>query len=393
MTLTAHFLNVGHGDCTILEHDSGRITLIDINNSKSLPDSDVEALAMAHSITASVFRSGGAPPDGFESWEDYYKSFLVDPVDYFTDTFGADAKVFRYIQSHPDMDHMSGLHRFFTQEKIGLINMWDVENSKTLDPDSFGGRFNEADWNTYQQMRSGKTDDGSDLKVLHPLAGDSRQYWEDDSITVLAPTADLIEYADSSENWNNLSFVLRVSHAGRSIILPGDAEKPVWDKIVADNPDELPCDILKASHHGRESGYSESATELMAPDYVICSIGKKPSTDASDEYASHGASVKSTRYHGTISVTIDDDGAVDITNRNGKTIGTLPALAEAAARWASRSSSSPSATSPPAATPPSSVSALPTAPASSRRSSSWTAATRRTATRSSTRSSRSMRGR
>ena len=27
-----HFLNVGHGDCTIIEHDSGRITMIDINN-------------------------------------------------------------------------------------------------------------------------------------------------------------------------------------------------------------------------------------------------------------------------------------------------------------------------------------------------------------------------
>jgi beta-lactamase superfamily II metal-dependent hydrolase len=331
MSLTAHFLNVGHGDCTMLEHDSGRITVIDINNSKSLPDTDVEALAMAHDITTAVFRSGGAPPNGFDSWEDYYQSFLVDPYEYFTAAFGADATVFRYIQTHPDMDHMSGIHRFFTQENVGLINMWDVHNSKTLDPDGFPARFDPADWETYQAMRAGKKGDGSDLKVLNPLAGESRDFWNEDSISVLAPTADLIEYADSSENWNNLSFVLSVSHAGRSIILPGDAEKPVWDKIVADNPEGLPCDILKASHHGRESGYSETATDLMEPDYVICSVGKKPSTDASDEYASHGAEVKSTRYHGTITVTIDDEGAVSITDRNGKTIGTLPALTEAAA--------------------------------------------------------------
>lgn len=30
--LRIHFLNVGHGDCTIIEHPSGRLSVIDINN-------------------------------------------------------------------------------------------------------------------------------------------------------------------------------------------------------------------------------------------------------------------------------------------------------------------------------------------------------------------------
>jgi competence protein ComEC len=33
--LRIHFLNVGHGDCTIISHPSGRLTMIDINNSKT----------------------------------------------------------------------------------------------------------------------------------------------------------------------------------------------------------------------------------------------------------------------------------------------------------------------------------------------------------------------
>ena len=38
-----HFLNVGHGDCTIIEHHSERVTMIDINNSQTLDDdSDIE---------------------------------------------------------------------------------------------------------------------------------------------------------------------------------------------------------------------------------------------------------------------------------------------------------------------------------------------------------------
>lgn len=330
MPLTTHFLNVGHGDCTLIEHPSGRITMIDINNSKSLPEPDIEALAEDLGLTASAFRAGGSPPAGFKSWEEYYRSFLVDPTDWFIEKFGADEDVWRYIQTHPDMDHMGGLFRCFYQEKIRVWNMWDVVHTKELDSDSFtNSPYSEADWTMYQLMRLGHTVDGREHKVINPLRGDQRQYWEDDNIQILGPTQDLVDYANETENWNNLSYVLRVEHAGRSIILPGDAEKPAWDKIESfDDPDDLPCDILKASHHGRESGYSESATDAMSPDYVICSVGKKPSTDASDEYASHGAKVLSTRYHGTITVTIEDNGSVQITDRNGTSIGSLPALTQ-----------------------------------------------------------------
>src|SRR5690242_5239883 len=41
MPLRNHFLNVGHGDCTIIEHPSGRLTMIDVNNSQ---DYDSESL-------------------------------------------------------------------------------------------------------------------------------------------------------------------------------------------------------------------------------------------------------------------------------------------------------------------------------------------------------------
>ncbi|HZS16312.1 MAG TPA: hypothetical protein VFA51_00095 [Candidatus Udaeobacter sp.] len=40
-----HFLNVGHGDCTIIEHASGHITMVDINNSDSLDEDTRRELA------------------------------------------------------------------------------------------------------------------------------------------------------------------------------------------------------------------------------------------------------------------------------------------------------------------------------------------------------------
>jgi len=44
--LRVHFLNVGHGDCTIIKHPSGRLTMIDVNNSQDFdPETFAEELA------------------------------------------------------------------------------------------------------------------------------------------------------------------------------------------------------------------------------------------------------------------------------------------------------------------------------------------------------------
>lgn len=58
MAIEIHFLNVGHGDCTLIEHESERLTMIDINNSKSLPDLDEEALAEAKGLSVYQFKYG-----------------------------------------------------------------------------------------------------------------------------------------------------------------------------------------------------------------------------------------------------------------------------------------------------------------------------------------------
>jgi competence protein ComEC len=77
---------------------------------------------------------------------------------------------------------------------------------------------------------------------------------------------------------------------------------------------------------GAKIGHNEDAVKAMSPDVVICSVGEKPSTDASDQYASHGADLLSTRFHGTITVTIKDNGKVVVANRKGEQIAKLRGL-------------------------------------------------------------------
>jgi beta-lactamase superfamily II metal-dependent hydrolase len=323
-----HFLNVGHGDCTIIEHPSGRLTMIDINNSHSLPEDDEVLLAAHLDLSLSDFRMGTIAK---KSWEQYYKGLLVDPRDYWRDHF-AGRRLFRYIQTHPDMDHMGGLASLFWGEKVALGNFWDHDHGKTMQKSDFDHSPHDwNDWLAYTCLRHGKHADRAPHTVIKRLRDETGDYWTEDGLTILSPTSDLIDYCDQIDKYNNSSYVLRLDYGGRRIILPGDAERPAWGSIAAAyDTGELACDLLKAAHHGRESGYSESAVNTMSPDFVICSIGKKPDTDASDQYRSHDATVLSTRHRGTIVVQIWADGEIWIENIAGDPLHTVASLNTAA---------------------------------------------------------------
>jgi beta-lactamase superfamily II metal-dependent hydrolase len=301
--------------------------MIDINNSKSLPEQDVEALAAQKGLSLANFRS--KPKGLFEacSWEEYYRSLLVDPYDYYREHFSG-RSIFRYIQTHPDMDHMGGLHRFFWQEEVLLENFWDVSHNKEQDEASFEHSPHAyEDWLVYKLLRTGHGPNDSKHKVITNLRGSSGQFWDEDSIAVLSPTGALIDECDADGDYNDCSYVLKIIHAGRVVILPGDAEGPAWTSMLeAFKASELSCDVLKASHHGRDSGYQEEAVSAMSPEIVICSVGKKPETDASQKYANHGAQVLSTRYNGTITVSIKDSGKVVVQDRNREKIAKLDRL-------------------------------------------------------------------
>jgi competence protein ComEC len=325
--LRAHFLNVGHGDCTMIELPSERIMMVDINNSKSLPEDDVIALARSRGVSVLEFKTAGASgvPGGNRSWEEYYRSLLVDPHEYWQEKFSGKS-LFRYIQTHPDMDHMGGLFRFFYQNgAVPLSNFWDTDHDKDfVESDFDNSPYSWADWVTYKILRSGTGRDDSKHAVLKNFANSTGLYWTEDGIEIFSPTSELVDACKDRGTYNNLSYVLKISHGGRSIILPGDAETDAWSSIRETfSAADLQCDILKAAHHGRESGYNADAVADMSPSIVICSVGKKPATDASDEYASHGARVLSTRYNGTITVTIWDDGDLWVDNSFGQRLVTM----------------------------------------------------------------------
>jgi beta-lactamase superfamily II metal-dependent hydrolase len=226
------------------------------------------------------------------------------------------------------MDHMSGLHRFFWQEAVSLENFWDVShNKKQSEADFEHSPYAYEDWLVYRLLRDGGGPNDSKHKVITNVRGDRGQFWTDDGIEVLSPTNELIRSCNADGSYNDCSYVLKITYAGRVVILPGDAEGPSWTSMLkAFNAGDLKCDVLKASHHGRYSGYDKEAVQAMSPDIVVCSVGKKPETDASQKYASQGAQVLSTRYNGTITVSIKENGKVVVRDHSQEKIGKIDRL-------------------------------------------------------------------
>lgn len=315
MPLTIHFLNVGHGDCTVIEHPSGRITVVDMNNGDSIDQKSLLEIAqefglyapfsypLAFSASALLLRLRA---QGYEEREE-------NPIEFLLSRYPG-RPIFRYVQSHPDLDHMRGLANLVTTG-ILIINMWDTSHMKKPDLRPADG----MDWLHYNQLRAGRF-----CKVMRLHRGDLGPYWAQDGyggpgdgIEILAPTPQLCASASSGQCWNRLSYVLRLRHANRSVILGGDADEDVWQDIVRIYGLGLKCDVLKASHHGRDSGYHRLAVALMRPTVTICSVGRKPECDASNKYRPFSAQVVSTRWEGTITLRIDDLGNMQwMTNRH-----------------------------------------------------------------------------
>ena len=145
--LKIHFLNVGHGDSAIIELPE-RTMMIDINNGQALDESTKNELMESFSISPIdlIFKSFNEV-----LLEKGYNIPLTNPIEYLKG-LGINS-IFRFILSHPHMDHMTGLHDLVNKENVGITNFW--HSGVELDtPDFSKANYNEDDWNTYIELKN-----------------------------------------------------------------------------------------------------------------------------------------------------------------------------------------------------------------------------------------------
>ncbi len=184
---TIHFLNVKQGDCSVITHYSGHVTVIDVCNAK--PTS-----RLTEAISARAAWTERGLTGNFNQ-----KNYPVNPTSYLQ-SHGF-TSVFRFIATHPDMDHLNGIQLFF--ETFGPMNFWDTDNNEEKEFEE-SSPYGEEDWNFYKELRDGKPE--SNPKRLSLFSGAKGQYYNrgadgksgGDGLHILAPTPELV--SQSNEN-------------------------------------------------------------------------------------------------------------------------------------------------------------------------------------------------
>lgn len=127
-------------------------------------------------------------------------------------------------------------------------------------------------------------------------------------IRVLAPAAD---YQQGDAPQNDDSLVLEIAYGRRSVLLTGDAERPVEDDMV-ENGHLRPVTLLKVGHHGSRTSSSEEFLDQIRPQFAFISDGymnqfHHPHPDVLQRLAGHHSTVFRTDQRGLITFRTDGD--------------------------------------------------------------------------------------
>lgn len=251
--LVVTFVDVGQGDCTLVQLPDDKVMLVDAG----------EATA------------AGAVLDALGAAQ-------VDKIDYL-------------VASHPHADHIGGMEAVLDAYDVGEVWAPDAP-ATTLTYEGFLDAIDEKD-----------------LVINVAVAG--AEIVSDDAgytVDVLAPAEDT-----ESEDMNDYSAIVRVTYGETSLLLTGDATA---QEIVDASPRHV--DVLKAAHHGSETGTDAAVMAETTPAYVVMSYAEgnsygHPDQSTLDAVAAAGAVACSTAANGNVTVTLDGEQVSVETERDG----------------------------------------------------------------------------
>ena len=308
-----HFLNVKNGDCSIIEHNSGHVSMIDVCNAR-LPDnfkdlsiSDIVRLTTDAQILA---KATGAKRNYNQ------KASPENPIDYLKRrNIGS---LFRLAITHPDMDHMDGIADLFEYDRP--VNFYLTQNEKEMEDGWEGSPYREEDWLLYKGLRDAPP--CTDPKCIHVMSGDHgihrTQDWNGnppgDAFYTLSPTKDLIEQSIESDDYNDASYVFLWRSSSGRVLMCGDSHDKTWEHILENHESSVKdVELLIAPHHGRKSGRSYEFLDVVNPKMTF--FGNAPSKDlAYDAWRNRNLPFITNNMAGSMIVNCSDNMSLYVTN-------------------------------------------------------------------------------
>ncbi len=262
----------------------------------------------------------------------------IDLVDLFKDLFKNADSLKIFINTHPHNDHIGGIREVY--DEIGFSEVWHSNHKPggkhkekykdfkyVIDK---VGKANEYFLNGTNDLNKIRTSDDKEIIKKQGLI----------DFQVLSPAEYLCEdieegHADErNARIHEQCGVIKFTYGkdAKSIMITGDSDKKAWKEHITDyHKDNLPANVLSASHHGSRTFFKEDKDdediyekhiENISPTYLIVSAPKQedsphehPHDDAMELYKKHVDEdgifhLGSTPY--SVIVDIDDKGNLEV---------------------------------------------------------------------------------
>jgi competence protein ComEC len=198
--------------------------------------------------------------------------------------------------SHANLDHFSGVSEL--AEAYGVREVLTGAHFKRF---SFGNPPAEEMLSALDRMERPP-------RRLSP--GDHTPLGADTEIEVLWPPPDQ-RYAYHF-SVNDVSLVLKLTHAGKSILFPGDIQDPAMKELLK-KPERLKADVLIAPHHGSGEGFTEQFVNAVDPRWIVSSNDRTlTNKQRAFETMIGGRPLYRTNTCGSVTVTITREGEVRV---------------------------------------------------------------------------------
>jgi competence protein ComEC len=200
------------------------------------------------------------------------------------------------VLSHPDTDHMNGLH--YILEHFHVRELWKKDSVESSP--------------SFKRLLRIAADKGIRVRECSDLQEPTAIHGVD--VAVLWPPDDA--WIDED---NDASIVLKVEYLGKSFLFPGDITKKAEKDLVYRAGDKLQSTVLLVPHHGSGGASSDLFLDAVRPEYAVVSAGYR------NRYRMPHKSVLERLSERWIDILRTDmDGAVSASVSEGAfTIGTL----------------------------------------------------------------------